>query len=328
MAQYSMTTEEIIKEALDVSGIARPGQSIAPNYMTAGLHSANLVISSFIADGIGLWFKKRIYIIPGKDTTLNHIGSGNLSHVTEEYFQREIQTISLSTTDIIYVDQIDDITAGDYIGVELADETLHWTTVVLVNATPEGDGSYAITITDDLTDDTEAGAYVFNYTTKFSIRPIEIIQAARIDIEGNEYEIPLIARKTYDRLVNKDYTSIVVQAYYHNTLANGSFYTWGMNDNVRETLALTVRIPFSIVPNGIWPAEFPIEWLEPIILKTAVRLMTKYRMVVPGNSDDKMLFMRHMKTIQEMAEQEYYRIRTVDKETVSMRIRPGFKGRR
>jgi predicted lipoprotein with Yx(FWY)xxD motif len=265
---YSRNALQIITEAMELIQALPAGQTMASEDSSTCLATLNMMIKAWQAEGISLWTKKDAALFLEYGEELYSIGpSGDNS--TTSWVKTEIATAG-STTDLtITVDSDDGVTNGDYIGIELDDGTLQWTTV---NGVPAAN---VITITAALTDDVAVDNHVYTYTTKIQ-RPIEIADVRIRNSDGYERPLPLKSRQEYMALSNKEEAGAANLVYYDAQLTNGKLYVWQACNNVQEYLKFTAKVPvqdFDALTND---PDFPQEWLLALSWNLACFIAPKF----------------------------------------------------
>jgi hypothetical protein len=265
---YNLTGTYIIQEALELIGVAGSGNPVTADDQATCLRTLNLMVKAWQAEGIGLWKNVEGSLFPSYEGYSYSIGPSG-DHCSSGAYKTEIATVAASGAATITVDSDDNITNGDYIGIELDDKSVQWTTV---NGVPAAD---VVTLTAVLTDDVAINNHVYNYTSKIQ-RPIEIVEARGVSPDA--YDIPLIiaSRDEYMRLSNKTSTGPASQIYYNPLRTNGTMAVWPACNNVREYIKFTARIlieDFDVATND---PDFPQEWLMALTWNLAVMVAPKY----------------------------------------------------
>jgi hypothetical protein len=265
-----------------------------------------MMIKNWQAEGIGLWKNTTASLFQSYEGFSYSIGPTG-DHCSPDAYKTEIATVALSGASSIVVDSDDNISDGDYIGVELDDDTVQWTTV---NGSPSSD---TVTLTASLTDDTSVDNHVYNYTNKLQ-RPKEIVEARRVDPDGFEIPLTIISRDEYTRLSNKDSLGTVSQIYYDPQLTNGKMYVWPACSDVKHYIKFTARIPIEDFDSAYNDPDFPQEWFLPLSWNLAVLVSPKF-----GRGVDQAFLIR--------AEKLKLEARGFDMEDTSAFIRIGSKWR-
>jgi hypothetical protein len=265
---FSLTGTLIIREALELLGKVGAADTVSPEDQATCLRSLNMMIKAWQAEGIALWKNVEASLFP---SYLGYVYSIGLTgdHCSTGAYKTEIATAASSGALTITVDSDDNITNGDYIGIELDDKTLQWTTV---NGVPAAN---VVTLTAALTDDVAVDNHVYNYTTKIT-RPIEIVEAR--GVSPSAYDTPLIiaSRDEYMRLSDKTSQGPPSQIYYDPVRTNGKMYVWPACDNVQEYIKFTARVLIEDFDAAANDPDFPQEWMLAITWNLAVMIAPKF----------------------------------------------------
>lgn len=265
---FNLTGTEIIREALELIGVVGVGSTISAEDQATCLRTFEMMIKSWQAEGIALWKNVEAFLFQSYLSMGYDIGPTG-DHCTSQGYKTEIASAASSGASTITVDSDDNITDGDYIGIELDDSTLQWTTV---NGTPSGN---VVTLTDSLTDTAAIDNHVYNYTTKIQ-RPLEIVEARRIDPDGNQVPLMIISRDEYMRMSVRDSEGVVTQVYYDPQRTNGKLWTWPVCNDVQNYIKFTARIPIQDFDSASNDPDFPQEWLMALSWSLAVYIAPKF----------------------------------------------------
>jgi hypothetical protein len=159
---------------------------------------------------------------------------------------------------------------GDNVGIELDDNTRHWTTIVSV------DSSVQITITTGIPSESKSGSTVFTFTNLIE-RPNRVLSCRRKTF-ADDNEIPVIkwSRDQYFNQVNKVSQGTVVNCYYSPQLTNGRMYVWQTASNVNDFLRFTFERQLEDITAETDNIDFPPEWLQAVIYNLASLLTDDY----------------------------------------------------
>lgn len=265
---WGITGTEIITEALELLGVFGTGETLSAEDQATCLRSLNGMIKTYASKGIGLWKNVEATLIPSYEGYSYSIGPTG-DHCSTGSYKTETSVESSSGDATITVDDDADITNGDYIGIELDDKSVQWTTV---NGVPAAN---VVTLTDVLTDDVSVNNHVYNYTTKIQ-RPTEIIEVRSVSPAGYESPISIVSRQEYMGLSMKSSKGFVSQVYYDPLLTNGKMYVWPACTNVQEYLKFTCKIQIEDFDTAANDADFPQEWLLPLAWNLAVIVAPKF----------------------------------------------------
>jgi len=266
---YNVTRNDIIDEALEQIGRKAAEQTIpAPIYSSCS-RTLNMITKAWAAEGIGLWKNTEIAVFQAYEGYSINIGpTGN--HATASYVKTEIATAATSGAATIEVDSISGISDGDYIGIELDDKSLQWTTV---NGDPAGT---TITLTAVTTDTAAVDNHVYTYTTKAN-RPFSISEA-RIHYGNGDTEstIDIIGRNEYMDISNKTSTGPANSVYFDAKLTNVVLKVWPACNDVKNWLMMTAQMPIEDFDAGTDDADFGQEWFLPLSLNLAILIAPKF----------------------------------------------------
>jgi len=265
---FSLTGGGIVKEALELLGKAGTGLTVSAEDEATCLRTLNMMTRALQAEGIGLWKNVEGTLILSDGGYSYSIGPSG-DHCSTLMYKTEIYTASALGDESITVDDDDNITDADYIGIELDDGTVQWTTV---DGTP---ASNVVGLDAALTDTVAIDNHVYNYTTKIQ-RPMEIVEARVVRSNGYEQPISIKSRDEYMRLSNKSAEGAVNQVYYDPLLTNGKMWVWQACGDVKEYIKFTCRIPIEDFDLAAHDPDFPQEWLLALSYGLAVLVAPKF----------------------------------------------------
>lgn len=266
---YNVTRNDIITEALELAGVLGVGDTATAAQITSCSRTLNMLIKAWQAKGVFIWHTSDFYVFPQKSTASFDLGATG-DHATLSYNKTELAADGNSGDGTITVDDDGDISDGDYIGIELDNGTLQWTTV---NGTPV---SNVVTLTATLTDDVTEDANVYTYTTKIS-RPLWISENGRLSLDGDS-EAPFVirARNDYNNISIKTATGNPNTGFYDPQLTDGKLYVWPTSNNVKNFLILTGKFTIEDFDSATDDADFPQEWYLPLSWNLACAVAPKF----------------------------------------------------
>ena len=266
---FSVSRDNLITDALIECGALGPDDSASANQTTHAARRLNTMVKSWGSLGPSLWARKTGYIMP--QTGVNAIDLGPTGdHATLSYVQTTLSSDAASGASIIVVTAATGIANTYYIGVELDDDTMQWTTV---NGAPSGT---TVTLTAVLTGAASSGNYVYCYQTKIQ-RPLRIIDA-HIHNEVDDTDVPLEVRtkNEYDLQGDKTATGQPNMIVYDPQLTDGTAYIYPRFENGRKSITIIFQRPFEDFDASGDTPDFPQEWYDPLVLQLATRLMGPY----------------------------------------------------
>lgn len=267
---YNPTALQIITEALELIGEYQAGETLTAEDTASCLASLNMMSKAWQAEGIGLWTKRDAALLLGYGEYAYDIGpTGDNATLVSDLVKTEIATAASSADLTITVDDDDGVSDGDYIGVELDDGTLQWTTV---NGAPAAN---VITLTAALTDDVAVDNHVYAYTTKLQ-RPLEIADVRLRNASDYERDLGIKSRQQYMSLPNKADTGAANIVYYDPQRTNGKLYVWPACNDVKEYIKFTAKIPLEDFDATTNDPDFPQEWLLALAWNLAILVAPKF----------------------------------------------------
>lgn len=266
---FNANCQTIIKGALRLIGAIAAGETPEPEDLQDGKEALGMMIKAWQAEGIGLWLIREVTLFLEYEEYKYLLGPTG-DHCAASSVKTEVKVAASAGAASIDVDSIAGISDADHIGIELDDNTLQWTTV---NGSPSGD---TVTLTDVLTAAAAIDNHVYTYTTKIP-RPLEVIEARRVDSEENE--TPLgdpISRREYMTLANKTSTGPANQIYYDPQRTNGTLHVWQACDDVKDRLKMSVKLPLEDFDSLTDDADFPQEWFRALKFNLAIDIAPEY----------------------------------------------------
>ena len=264
---YSVTGTNLINGAFEYIGMKDTNESMSAELAAQGLATLERMIKLWEAEGIGLWTIAEIALFQSDEGyTYNIYSSGTNCSVT--WVKTELSAASAASDTTLTVDSITGVTDGDYIGIELDDGTLEWTTV---NGTP---ASSVITITTGITSAAAVDNHVYTYTTKCP-RPIEVTEARIHHSDGTDTPLAIISREEYMTLTDKTSTGVANQIYFDSQLSYVTANIWPACDDVKDYIKMSVKLSIMDMDAVGNNPEFPQEWYEALETNLAVRLGQK-----------------------------------------------------
>ena len=268
---FTMTASKIVEKAFSKIGVKIAEQDLEAHEYQDGQDALNMMLKSWGAQGLHLRSKDEgiAFLDVGKTDYL--LGAtGDEACQFDDFIGTTTTTNQITSDVIIPVTSSTGMIAGDYIGVELDDNTRHWTTIATV------DSGVQVTITTGIVSASALGSTVFTFTTLVQ-RPERILSFRR-KTYSDDNEIPVLSwsRNEYFNQVNKASQGTTVNCYYSPQLTNGRLYVWQTADSVNDFIRFTFERPLEAVTLSTETIDFPSEWLEAIVYNLAARLADEY----------------------------------------------------
>lgn len=221
------------------------------------------------------------------------------------YSTYEYATITGITISAASAGDIEIGCVGERVGIELDAGTIQWTNIGAALST-------TLVLITTLTSVAAIDNHIYSYTAKAQ-RPLEIIEARRIDENNNETPLYIASRNEYMSISNKTSEGTINQIYYDGQLTNGVLYVWPEPDNMKDRIKMTVKYPIQDFDAATNDADFPQEWFEALIYNLALRLSIKYGKTINPVLGDLAIISKNI-------------VSGFDREDTSIYIQPDYRG--
>lgn len=268
---FTMTAEKVIDKAFGKIGVKVAEQALQPEEIQDGLDALNLMVKSWQAQGLHLWAKDEgvLFLDVGK-TDFNLGPSGDEATRLDDFIGTTSTIAKIVNDKVFPVASTVGMAIGDKAGIELDDNTRHWTTILSV------DSAVQITVVTGIPSVSKLGSTVFTFTSLIE-RPQRVLSFRRKAFaDDNEIPVNTWSRQQYFNQVNKVSQGTVVNAYYSPQLTNGRMYVWQTASSVNDLVRFTFERALEDISDKEDDLDFPAEWLEAIIYNLAERLADDY----------------------------------------------------
>jgi len=266
---YSITRADIISGALRKIGVYEEGEAIDGDATTTANIALNLMVKELVNEGLDLFLRTESTLFLQPDTLSYDLSTDN---ITDSYVETTLSAAEASGQTVISVTDSTGMTAADFVGIKMDDNTIHWSTIATV------DSGVQITINDATDDDAASGNKVYAYTTK-SDRPQKIIYAFRRDTSDFDTEVRLIGEKEYRRQSNKTSDGPPVEVWYNpqGNQATGKLHVWPVDGGKTwdKLILICQHLPDDFDAGGDNP-DFPIEFGNVLVWGLAAELSSEY----------------------------------------------------
>lgn len=267
---WVLTRDDIITAAYRKIGhVAEDATPSTAQYTHGALLLNGIVKSWNVALNMPLWAMKTGYILPVSNTNQILFGTGG-GHATLSYATTTLSSAAAASATTIVVSSTTGIVNGYYIGIELSNGDMHWTTV---NGAPSGSN---VTITAGLASSTSAGKRVYCYQTKL-LRPLRVTKAQTKDVTSDtDTPMEIITGHEYMDLTVKSQESYPLKLYYDPQIDPGAAYIWPRFANGSRIIEMQFHRPLGDFDGSTDNPDFPQEWHLPLILELACTLAPDY----------------------------------------------------
>jgi hypothetical protein len=267
---WTVTRDNIITYAYRKIGVVSEDGTPSTAQYTHGAMLLNGIVKSWNASlGMPLWSLKTAYLLPVSGTSQASIGTGG-GHVTASYTTTTLSAASATSDTTIDVSTAPGSINGYYIGVELDNGDMHWTTV---NGNPP---STEVTLTTGVSSAASSGNRVYYYQTKLA-RPLRVTKAYSKEVAGDsDTPIEIITSHEYMELSIKSTESYPIKLYYDPQIDPGIVNFWPRFSNGDRIVVMQVVRPLGDFDATGDNPDFPQEWNLPLILELACLLAPDY----------------------------------------------------
>jgi hypothetical protein len=182
-----------------------------------------------------------------------------------------LASAAVAADKVLVVDANTNLSASDYVGVELDDGTLYWDV-------QDGaiSGTTDATLTTGLASAAAADSYLFHFTTKIT-RPIEILEARIRDTDDNDQPLTIVTnREDFFKITDKTSSGETTHIFYDPLPTNGRLYTWPVADDVTKRIVFTMRRTVQDFDASTDDFDGPVEILNALKWNLAVDLYPEY----------------------------------------------------
>lgn len=292
---FATSRDELIKAALRKIAVLGEGQTPTTQQYTDGAEVLNMMVKAWQAEGMPLWARRYVYLLPITTTNQYLIGptASTTYHAVTSFSTNTVGTTITSGTSLVLGTSVA-TTSGDYIGIAMDDNSMFWTTT-----TTTGTGTNK-TLATAVPSTATAANYIYIHTaTAFTQKPLKLYSAWRADMASNSRQTPIeiIPFQNINSLLSSDVGSVVTQISYlpsqGSPLSSGTSTAtiWPRFSGGRYYLLLDCQYPFADFDSSTDEPDFPQEFFEALVYGLAIRLAPEYgypledRMVLKGEAD-------------------------------------------
>lgn len=271
---FTQDGDSLIRDAMRLAGVYQSGRSPTATEMNDARRVLNRMIKFWHTEDFGLWLKKEATLFLEADKQLYSLGLTG-DHCTLSPISTTLSADASSGAATVSVTSATGMVAAQYFAVELDDGTLQWTTISSISDT-------TVTLAAVLTDDAASGNAVFAYTTKIN-RPLDLLGSRFRDSSGNDRPVREIPLEQYMNIPDKASAGEIIQVHFVPSTTNAGLYVWQVPTDLSAVLKMTLRMPVQDFDASTDSADFPQEWLDPIVYNLAKRICIEYQKPVPDS---------------------------------------------
>lgn len=256
---FTVDRDTLIKRAMQNINIINANQTARGSDMEFAVHTLQMLIKFLQARGIQLWNRRQATLFTAyQDYQYSVSNTGD--HCANTYVNTTLSAAEASGQTVLSVTSSTGMTAADYVGIQLDDNTRQWTTIVSV------DSATQITVTTALTGAAASGNTIVTYTSKISDRPLRIIDARTIDLDNDKNSVSMqnIGFDEYFNIPVKVTDGRPLNFYYDKLLDAGVLYLFPRPNNVNELIEFTYHEAMEDVDSATDNFDIPSEWILPL----------------------------------------------------------------
>jgi hypothetical protein len=278
---FTVNRDNLITDALLYISAIGEGETPSAAATTEAARILNMLVKHRATAGMPAWALKRGFLLP--TTEVSSVNTNE--HVVVEYVTTTLSADEADAQTVLSVTDSTGMTAGDQVGIEIDDGTMHWTTIVSV------DSSTQITITTAIDAAASSGSRLYSYTasTDRVQRPLRIINANILEVSGGaSWEITIEERQDYFNLGNRTTEGTPNRIYYDPRLGSstaspddtdewfGTIFIYPRFNSGDHVIEFTYQRPFQDFDTSTDSPDFPQEFYLSIVIELAALLGPKY----------------------------------------------------
>lgn len=261
---FTSTESEIITDAYLTLNVHGSEESIPAADYSLAKRYLNRLVQNWQSQGLHLWTKETATIFLQKGQRTYELSSTG-DHATLDYEKTTLSTDYAIGTSTFVFDTAISANVDDFIGIELDDNSLYWSTVqTVVNPT-------SVTIAGSLPSAASENNIVYTYTTRLD-EPFNVMSGLRSNQSETDLQMTYFSYQEYFTLNNKSALGNPISYNYDRQLGKGIISVWPVPENVEYLMKIVMtRKLENFVTNANTP-DFPQEWHEALVNNLAVKL--------------------------------------------------------
>lgn len=268
---FSLTRDNIITMALQLTGVVEEGGTASANQITDAARFLNALCKEFMTKGLQLWTTEEIVVFPILDTVTLRLGGSSTDRMTksDDFIHTTISADEAASQTTLSVTSSTGMATSDKVGIVMDSGGIHWTTI---SSIPD---STSIIIASAITGAASSGNRVYTYTTTFgsaSQLPKRVLEAWTQSADSISRDVDVISRNEYSSLANKISEGYIYQVFFDPQLTESLLSVWQRpgDNNMDQVLYLYIqRIIEDFDATGDTP-DFPQEWYLALVYNLAM----------------------------------------------------------
>lgn len=273
-SDFSVTRLDICKAAARKVGAIVAGESMDADAAQDFSDALNAMVKHWQATGTYIWTNTEGILFLQADQNQYSLGAASTDHATETWYETTLSAAEAAAQTVLSITSTANITAADYIGIELDSGSWHFTTVSSKDST-------TATVASALPSAAASGNRVISYTTKL-VRPLAILSARRYNFDSDiDIPLTLLDRVDYQEQPNKLSEGPPNSLFYDrrggtNTL--GRLHVWPTPGDIVDAIKFTFARPIQDFDAATNDADLPQEWIRALIWNLAVEMAPEYEL--------------------------------------------------
>lgn len=264
---FSISRDDIIKAAFQLNRAIGADETPSAWHIDRGLFFLNMLVKQWqgkadFGANLKVWSRKTAYLFLQTGQSVYSVGPSGDNWATSYSTTTLSAGKTASSTSVSVTSAIG--TNADYIGIQLADGSLGWSTI------SSGGGTTSLTLPANSLGAASAGARVFTYTTK-ARRPLNLLTAVLRD--SSTKDTPLWVDKTrqdYEALPDKTADGDPTWIAYEATLTNGTVYLDCEPSDVTKVIRVVFLGSLEDFDATADTPDYPQEWFKPLVGQLAI----------------------------------------------------------
>jgi hypothetical protein len=267
---FNQNQLQIIQDAFYHLNVYSTADVISELDVQFAANQFNKMIKAWNAQGNHLWKKSEATLFLQPNQVVYTINSETSDNITNSYVSTTISTAAIIGQTTLAVASSAGMSPNDYIGIQLDNGYLQWTTVSSIP------NSTSVVISAALADTAAVGNIIYDYTNKIN-RPLRVVSGRRNSNINIDTPLYIYSYAEYFDLPNKTTSPSTPTGFLYNPQLNaGLFYVWPVPTLVTDKINFTYEDCLQDITNVTDTPDFPQEWLEVLTLQLAVRLSYRY----------------------------------------------------
>lgn len=276
---FSQTRDQIITDTLDLLGRNGSGETVSANDLSLCSNFLNKMIKGWQAKGIHLWAEQEGTLFLTESQKLYSLINTSTDIAGDDCMFNKLEAAVSSGEVDLTITSSAGLTVADKIGICLDDNTIHWTSISVINS------STSVTIALALASAASDQTNVFSYTNRVN-KPLMLNSIRFRSADGTERPIVQYGRNQFMDLPDKSTTGKTTQAYFSPKTSNATLNVWPTADDVNDCINFSYIRRLQDFDSGSDNPDLPQEWLETITLNLAVRVAPAFGIALSSSNPD------------------------------------------